>query len=461
MKLTQIIFYVLLFVSNSVFSNSISGSLNEHADQTIKLYGYSGFKTSLLSKTKIDNNGMFELNYENYSGMAYLACEDKSVLFIILNENKIILKGMSLSKPQSVHFEESQENRIYETYLNEHAIRESALAGWKHLYSIYNANTIIKDSKHTFQIISAEIIRINNEDSSFLNRIDSAKYVSWFLPIRKLLDDMSVSVHHFKYRIPEHISRFRNIDFTDVRLLNSGILDDLLEGHYWMIENSGLSIDTMYNQMNQSTDYLFQNLTGHDELLNDCIDFLFDYFEKHSLFEASEHIAFKGLSQNSCTLDADLSKQLETYRVMKVGNNAPDIKFEGTKMIYGVELTNDVSLATINSEYTLVTFGASWCPKCAEEFPKIKMYYSKWKAAGVEVVSILLDTDLSEYKKFVKDLPWLTNCNTKGWENQVAKDYYVFSTPTMFLLDKNRKILLRPSSVEQVNSWINYSLKGR
>jgi len=47
-------------------------------------------------------------------------------------------------------------------------------------------------------------------------------------------------------------------------------------------------------------------------------------------------------------------------------------------------------------------------------------------------------------------------CDYKKWETQAALDYYIFATPTMFLLDDSRKILLRPNSVKQVDAYVDY-----
>jgi hypothetical protein len=44
------------------------------------------------------------------------------------------------------------------------------------------------------------------------------------------------------------------------------------------------------------------------------------------------------------------------------------------------------------------------------------------------------------------------------WEGQIVKDYYVFGTPTLFLLDEQRKILLRPNSVKQMDAWVDWYL---
>jgi len=36
------------------------------------------------------------------------------------------------------------------------------------------------------------------------------------------------------------------------------------------------------------------------------------------------------------------------------------------------------------------------------------------------------------------------------WDGKVAKDYNIFATPTMFLIDANRKILAKPETFEEL-----------
>ena len=107
----------------------------------------------------------------------------------------------------------------------------------------------------------------------------------------------------------------------------------------------------------------------------------------------------------------------------------------------------------------VVVFGASWCPKCKEELPDIAKLYSKWKSKGTEVVFIALEEDKNAFMNFVKDFPFLCYSDNNKWESKIAKDYYVFSTPTMFLIDNKREIILRPNSVKQMDAWVDWYLQ--
>ncbi len=450
--------FILLLITSFGYAQ-LSGTLKYQRGQEIKLLGYNGFKTIVLAITKIDTAGNFTLNYDtNYKGMGYLETADKSQLFIVLNEAQIIVKGTHLKEPDSTIFIKSKENQLFTKYAVEHNQREKALAGWKYLLPQYKEVALLNQQREHVNVIQKEIARLEKQDADFLNHLDQSSYVSWYLPLRKLLDAMPLSAQRYTERIPKHIADFRQLNFNDKRLYHSGILDDLVEGHYLLLENSGMTLDSMYAQMNTSTDYLIANLQGNDTLLNAVSDFLFGLLEKRSLFKASEHLALKLLTQSSCTLEDNLAKQLETYRTMKVGNIAPDIVFTGENRMRGIKISGNLILSEMNTDYTLIVFGASWCPKCAEEIPKIKLYYEHWKQKGVEVAFVSLDTQEKEFTLFVKDFPFLSSCDFKSWETKAAKNYYVFSTPTLFLLDKDRKIVLRPSSVSQVDAWVNYKL---
>jgi thiol-disulfide isomerase/thioredoxin len=144
---------------------------------------------------------------------------------------------------------------------------------------------------------------------------------------------------------------------------------------------------------------------------------------------------------------------------MKKGNTAPDIVFSDNPYAKGIpSALLPKKLSDIKSAYTLVAFGAGWCPKCKEEFPQMAAKYANWKAQGMEVVFVSLDEDKTTYDSFVKDFPFLSVCDLKKWKGTVVNDYYVFGTPTLFLLDKNRKIVLRPNSVNQVDAWVDWYL---
>lgn len=443
-----------------LYSQTITGNLSLLSNQEINLEGFNGLESYSISSFKIDEKGNFELVYSKADyGVGYLLSSDKKPLFVLLSGENIEIAGEALSYVETIKITKGKENQWFEQYAKEHPKRDQALSAWLYLEKMYNSDTLFALQQTPQQAIAQEKQRIKAEDSTFLVELPKDSYVSWFLPMRKLVSGASTIAQYRPEEIPATIKAFRAIDYTDNRLYKSGLFKDAVESHFWLLENSGRSLDSVFIEMKVSIDAMMENLIKEEKTLNEVTDFLFDLLERHSLFQASEYLALKVLNEVSCTIDNDLAKQLETYRAMKNGNTAPDILFEGDNIVPGYAAnTIPKKLSDLNSSYTVVVFGASWCPKCTEELPKIVNLYQKWKAQGVDVVFVSLDEDKSAYKDFVKNFPFISTCDYQKWNSKIVKDYYVFGTPTMYLLDKNREILLRPNSVNQMDSWVDWYL---
>lgn len=450
----QLLVFIFILFYNGLIAQSIKGQFLKIPNQTIKLEGFNGLKTYPISLTTTDVNGKFELSYSKTDyGVGYLMAVDNKPLFVILSGEEIELAGESLSNFETIKIKKGQENQYFEQFANEHPKREQALSAWLYLEKIYATDTLFAVQKHPVNAIKKEKLRIKNEDAAFLDALPNESYVKWFLPTRKLVSSVSTVVQYRPEGIPEMIKAFRNMDYTDARLYKSGLFKDAIESHFWLLENSGNPLDNVLEEMKISIDAIFTKLSTNEKIFNQLTDYLFDLLERHSLFQASEYLALKVLNEGSCTITDDLANQLETYRAMKKGNIAADMVFDKTNFVNPkITLTK---LSDIKSNYTVVVFGASWCPKCNEELPEITKRFDKWKSKGIEVIFVAIEEGRNSFIDFAESLPFPSYSDGKKWESKIVKDYYIFSTPTMFLLDSKREIILRLNSVNQMDAWVN------
>jgi thiol-disulfide isomerase/thioredoxin len=457
MKFVYSLLFLLLTLDFT--AQNVKCSIKELSGQVVKLGTFYGLKSKTLDSIKADNNGnvSFNIKFEK-PGIGYLITADSKPFFLILDKGEDIeLVGESLSYRESIKVLKGKQNQLFAEYAEQHPRREQALSAWGYLQKIYVLDSLFSIQKTPKSAIEEELIRIKKEDLNFLKNIDPKSYVSWYLPTRKLVSDVSTIAQYRAEEIPATIAAFRALDYSDERLYRSGLLKDAVESHFWLLENSGKSLDSVFIEMRTSIDAMFEKLIKDEKKLNEITDFLFDLLERHSLFQASEYLALKVLNEVSCTIDNNLAKQLETYRAMKKGNTAPDFAFY-PNTIFPADLQNPKKLSDLKTPYTVMVFGASTCPKCKEEIPEIARLYSKWKAQGVEVVFISLDENPQDFQQFVSALPFISSCDFKKWQSPVAEAYYVFGTPTMFLLDNKREIVLRPNSVKQMDAWVDWFL---
>ena len=457
MKKTVLSFAWILLTLGGV-AQTISGNLSLLANQEIKLEGFNGLSSYRISSGKIDDKGDFKLNYSASDyGVGYLMSADNKAFFVILSGEDIEIQGEALSYVETLKTTKGEENILFSQYASEHPRREQALSAWVYLEKIYSLDSLFSVQRVPTQAIQEEKKRIKNEDAEFLASLPKDSYVRWFLPTRKLVSSVSTIAQYRTEEIPDAFKAFREMDYTEKRLYKSGLFKDAIESHFWLIENSGRSLDSVFIEMQVSIDAMIDNLVTDEKKLNEVCDNLFDLLERHSLFQASEYLALKVLNEVSCTINSDLAKQLETYRAMKKGKTAPNIVFKPEFLSTGSP-RNIKKLSDIKSNYTLVVFGASWCPKCKEEVPEMAKLYPNWKAHGLEVVFISLDDDQKAFADFSQSFPFLSYCDLKKWQSPVADAFYVFATPTMYLLDKKREILLRPNSLKQMDAWVDWFL---
>lgn len=458
-KIVNII--VSLLICASVYSqNTITGTFPGLASQQIKLVGFNGFNTYAIDSTQANENGVFNLSYsEKDYGMGYLAADDNKPFFVVLGGEAIKMKGESLAFTETIGIAEGTENQAFEQYASEHPRREQALSAWDYLERIYRSDSLFAAHEKPLNAIEREKQRIKAEDRAFLAGLGPETYVGWYLPVRKLVSSVSTIAQYRTEEIPAAIAAFREMDYTAPRLYKSGLLKDVIESHFWLIENSGRSLDSVYVEIEISIGHLIANLLADGQKLNEISGYLFKLLEKRSLFTASEYLALKLLHEQGCAINNDFSEQLESYRAMKKGNTAPDIVFGKNCLAPQFQPGGaPTKLSGIKSKYTAVVFGAGWCPQCPNELSQIAGLYEKWKNHGVEVVFVSLDENEEIFKSFAGTFPFISICDYAKWDSPAVKDYHVFATPTIYLLDDEREILLRPNSVSHLDSWVDWYL---
>ena len=454
-KFLIILTLLTLVVFQTTAQNSIAGNFSSIKGQTIRLMGYRGVDVITIDTAVVNAEGNFELNYSDANlGMGYLVSSEGNPYMVVLEKGKVQITGQTLGDASTIVINNGEQNKLFVKYVLDHGKREQALSAWGYLKNLYESDTLFKNEYATKLSINKEIDHLNKADNDFLQILPPNSFMYWYLPIRKLISDVQAVVSARPQEIPATTKAFRSINYAHPQLYSSGLLSDLLESQFWLIENSGLERTMMVKEMNTSVDFILASLNKNEKLYNEWTNYLFQYFEKHSLFTSSEYIALKALNQQEMKLSMALVNRLETYRKIKIGSIAPKIEFKGDVFVNRQLVNNINSLSDIKSKYKIVIFGGSWCSSCRSEVIQAIPHYENWKKQGIEVVIVSLDTDKKAFEEFATEFPFIFTCDYKKWETQAAKDFYVSSSPTIFLLDSNNKIILRPATVPVLDSWL-------
>jgi thiol-disulfide isomerase/thioredoxin len=114
----------------------------------------------------------------------------------------------------------------------------------------------------------------------------------------------------------------------------------------------------------------------------------------------------------------------------------PQIKF---KAVDG----NEVDLSKMKGKVVLIDFWATWCGPCMMELPNVLDAYKKYHDKGFEIIGISFDEDIESLKKVIKErgVSWPQYFDGKGWDNDWGVHFGIRAIPTMWLVDKDGKIV--------------------
>ena len=459
MKRNLVLLSYLFFLIGSSMAQTLSGTFPSLANQTLTLEGTKGFDTYAIASAKADEKGQFSFSYsqEDY-GIAFLSGEDQKPFVVILEKSGVRLEGQVLSEANSIRILEGQENRWFEQYTQEQGKREQALSAWAYLQNLYQNEPQFASQQVPNQAIGAEVVRLQQEDEQFITTLPAESFARWFLPIRKLISSVGAVAQYRASELPQTIAAFRGMNYSDSRFQKSGFFRDVFESQFWLLENSGGTLDEVYEKMEVSIDVILSSVEKNEPLYNEVTAYLIELLERRSLTNAAEYLALTVLQQNKVLVQPRLARQLEGYRAMKVGTTVPDIQFTGDILLQGKPISYPTRLSEVTAPYRLVIFGASWCPACSEAMGELIPLYEKWNKLGVEAIFVSLDTDPSAFQAYSEGMPFIAFSDYKKWDTQGVSDYYVASSPSFYLIDQSGQLILRPQSVKQIDAWVDWKM---
>ena len=244
---------------------------------------------------------------------------------------------------------------------------------------------------------------------------------------------------------------FDNIDFTEPGLIRSPVLGGRLEQFFRQVviqmPDSIIREADRVLVMSSADDDVFQyvavwlmnryatsEIMGHDAVVVHLADNI--YLSGRAPWASEAYIT-------------DLKKRVDRLRPNLIGKKAPELLMNSFAGRY-------VSLYDVNADFTIVYFWEPDCGHCKESTPMLKKYYDNNRAKGIEVFAVCTQHDREKWESYIVDngLGWIN-----GWdpERMSRFDYFynVDSTPLIYILDRDKKIIAKRLAVEDLASFID------
>jgi len=133
---------------------------------------------------------------------------------------------------------------------------------------------------------------------------------------------------------------------------------------------------------------------------------------------------------------------------------------EMTKVFYAnVNEVNKmwVKLSDVKADYTILVFWDVDCGHCQKEIPKLLDAYNELlkEKKDVKVFSVYMQHEGEKYLKYIAEhkLPWINVYDGAHYNNAIEK-YDVYSTPVIYILDKNKIIKAKRIEAEKTKDII-------
>ena len=146
--------------------------------------------------------------------------------------------------------------------------------------------------------------------------------------------------------------------------------------------------------------------------------------------------------------DQELINDLILLINTAIGEVAPD---------FSIEIENDKKVITtklrkLNSAKNyIIVFWSSGCSHCLDEIPQLDSFLKTQEKGFIKAVAVGLEDTPDQWKLLTKVYTEFIHVYGEGkWDNEIGDAYGVASTPTYFILDKDKKIIAKPEDFESL-----------
>jgi len=251
-------------------------------------------------------------------------------------------------------------------------------------------------------------------------------------------------------------SRFwENIDFSDDRLLRTPVFHNRLQTFF---SNVVIQIP---DSIIAEADRLIEKTRASEDLFRYTVWYITSHFERSQIM-GHDAVFVHMIERYYLTGEAtwvsqeDLLRLAQRARRLKpllIGKVAPDIDMF-------LPDQSSKSLHQVNARFTVLYFWDSECVHCKHITPELHEMAERFRNIGLQVFAVNTEADRNQWLSAVETYGIQNWINVNDTHNLSAfrERYDIFSVPTIYLLDENKRILAKMITVEQVAEIVQHEL---
>lgn len=369
--------------------------------------------------------------------------------FIFYNED-IVLETDFKSPETETKVIQSDENEIWFDFIKKEQFIKQNLNELKKEVNYYwakdDTDNAIKTATEYNQLQMEHDLFVTETAKKYTGRF-AAKQISTFR--EPLLDGYLTEIQRQELFQKEY---FKTLDFTDESLINSQVYTDNIFKYLISYNKKELTKEQREREYIKAVDIILANTNKNEKVYEFVLKYLVHGFEVLEMGNIITYIA-ENYSGTTCQTDeyTTFERKLEEQK-MRPGTSVADFTVNDLN-------GNPITFTKVLKEKNIILFWASWCPHCIELLTQLKPWQQQTKNSNIEIFAISLDTSKETWKKKIYELgieSWNNLSDFQKWDSKVAIDYNVFATPTIFIIDKNLKIIGKAESFSELKNMATF-----
>ncbi|MCX6171693.1 MAG: DUF5106 domain-containing protein [Flavobacterium sp.] len=491
------IFIILILSCSSFFAKAQSGyditiNLKNCKDTLAYLTFYQFDKTLIKDTCTTIKNGEIVFKGKNKldKGIYSLVSQGKSIVFdFFIDDSTQDLKinseyGVDILNNVKV-INSNRENEFF-NYLKYIGQQNKDFQDLK-------SKTELKTKKDTLALAEKQKIfeqKIVDYEEKFITQ-NKGSYIADVLNIKteKILKDVpkasngrpdSLAVYNF-YK--KHY--WDNVDFNDDGTVRNPFFINKLKKYFDNVivthpDSVAIEIDRMMSKTVQGSlinklllahftyAYETSKIMGFDKVFVHMSDNYFKTGKAFGIYDDEEVVKkiikradkLKPLLVGALAQDLFMIKAEDFTKMKTMGFENAKNSEEMTKVFY--DHVNDINkmwvkLSDVKADYTILIFWDVDCGHCQKEIPKVLEVYNELlkEKKDVKVYSVYMQHEGEKYLKYIDEhkLPWINVYDGAHYNNAIEK-YDVYSTPVIYILDKNKVIKAKRIESENIKDII-------
>jgi len=468
-----------IFKSKEKNGYKIEGYVDGLQDTSVILAYYFGGK-QYATDTANSISGSFTFIGEKKlpGGMYLVVLPNQQYFDIVISEQHFSFTTDIKSPIEKMKFKNSVENSPFYEYLNFITKKQKEVTPLREL-----EKTVPEEEKNQ---IKDKILKIDSEVKNFKNIFENKYSNIFFTKILKATtepiipeapDTMNTQEKQiFQFNFYKK-SFWNNIDFTDSRMLRTPIFFNKMDTYL-----NKLTIQDP-DSIKKSADVLVKLSRQNKDIFEYVVSYITSTYERSKIM-GMDAVFVHMVENYYMTGEVDwvdekqlnkIEERAEKIAPNLIGRPAPPFINQLGYPFMKNENDEIKRLYDINSKYTLLIFYSPDCGHCKKVVPKVKIVIDslsskpslqnlKHKQIDISVYAVQTEFDKQAWIDLIKDFKlenWTNVCDiqTDPDGNPAASsnwrdEYDIYSTPVIYLLDENKKILAKRIDYKQITKVI-------